>query len=327
MDETIRQNVTSTGSTFANNKCLDKEFELPVRVCKNPAPPFHQLLLLTILFTNRVNFTNRSLITQFIETILDLERPHLSSVILDFHRVVTLDTCTEQHLAEQARRLDQAQPPVHILITGAQEAQEIHKRLVKRGLRCGWASENSLLPVGSTAPIVETASAHFKGLIEALELHLPRDNLSIEDFMNKYGLTICELSPEQAVSCGRYACKPKYLVLQGEVMIQYGHDEPDRTQQPFRSACWEAINEAIQWCSRIIHQKSKPHAAQHTHSKRLTSLDVWDKQLDKYTCAHAVSDPCWILFVDPKNMVVDSTTIFVDGEKKKHLPLLRSIAS
>jgi hypothetical protein len=292
-----------------------------------------------------------------------MEKPAFTYMVLDFRHVVALNTCVAEFLAKQARRLAQASPRVYTIVVGIHAGSEVHARLEKGGLDCDCESRNSLQglseegsmtcvfdsvemflrishaarpkeacishttsSVTRSLPGIGANSGYFSSVVQQIVSHLPATNLSTEQCMVKYGLTICEIFPGHAVSCSWYAYKPTYLVLQGVVIIRNGHGAPNRIQQPFRAACWNAANEAFQWCSPFCRRSNIRQAPQDAPPKHLTSLDVYDKHSHGNSCAHAVKKSCWVLFVDPESIFAEGGWM-LEGESAKYVPSLEIIAA
>jgi hypothetical protein len=284
-------------------------------------------------------------------------------MVLDFRPVVALNTCVAEFLAKQAQRLAQARPRVYMIVVGVHVGSEIHVRLTKGGIDCDWDSANSLqglrkesfktrvfdsreqfLRISHAAGPKEACisyttssatyfslgtganSTYINDIMQKVMLQLPRTDLSIEQCMVKYGLTLGEILPGHAVSCTWYAYKPIYLVLQGEIIIRNGHDASNRIQQPVRAACSRVVSEAFQWCSGFFGHAITPQASQDAPGERLMSLDVYDKHSRGNSCAHPVKRSCWVLFVDPESIVAEGGWMF-EGDDAEYVPSLRKIAA
>jgi hypothetical protein len=323
--------------SFRNNRsdAIGKDLELPnYEPGVSPTAHFHQQLVPPMIcLTNRVEFTDRPFIARFIENILSMDRPVPSYIVLDFHRVVALETCVATFLAQQARRLALQQPRRHLIITGAKRNSEIGNRLLHGGLtECHLANSLQNLPDSlqdlpdnsktsmeyrafdsvelflrishSVSPQADRFLSNVSNEVDLPSSGADRDNVCISSIIRRLqpllpdlGLAIWEILPGQAISCGRYAIRPHFLVLSGEVIL---HDCPipslsTSSQQPFRMACSKVLTDLPSWFTRSAPPRSFPPF------KTLTAHRLYDHSSQKYACAHAGNEACWILEADPQN--------------------------
>lgn len=301
-------------------------------VCTHPTLPTatlgRQPLPPIIRFSNRVQFTDKRAISQFIDGVLVATSTSVPYVILDFQHTTAMESSIASFLAQQAVRL--AVRSTHLIVTGASRGSEIEVRLAHGGLGCDWNLANSIEEVPDHTrnerkekgtvlyrsfdsieafvrgcPSSETcygrscagrargeAGLHMNTILERLARDFPD--------MARYGITLGRFALGHSILCQRYPIRSAFVVLSGGVVIQGPHDLPSEksAQQPFRSMCLAAFAYSHQWLQLIARGRGQQKEA----SRRiLLPGDLYRDALE-YTCAHADSTICWILEVDACNV-------------------------
>jgi hypothetical protein len=113
------------------------------------------------------------------------------------------------------------------------------------------------------------------------------------------GLVVRKVDQGEAIACARYPFRPSFIILEGLVAVRGLHAEPSEAAK--RRSIREAIPVAVKAVFRRQNQTKGGGTAITEVSRHEAGPKVIEPSFS--SCAHAVSDPCWILDINGKDAI------------------------
>lgn len=261
-------------------------------------------------------------IQRFLETLRSVSHGKPLCLIVDLQAVDVIETCVADFMRGQAMILTRLSPTWSLVIVVSEENRVITSDLGRGNLKLKWPpvtvlDDSCVLAFQSLEIAIRThryeslvgsdvATVSFESLEELSRVmtypQIPTiyERLHLLYDLHAAGLKVRKLSRGEVVSCVRYPFRSNFIVLAGQVIVRkVRHDNPNRLPQgTVRQATIKAskalVSQLLRRRAQVLEEDSLIRAYQ--------TGDKFESSAETLCCAHAASEVCWILDIDPGNI-------------------------
>jgi hypothetical protein len=275
------------------------------------------------------------LLEQFMEDVPDATNDTAQYIILDLRTVDSLETCVAQFLSNRTSWLLRSPRRRTLVVIASPRSARVVDILEREGFVLRWhtitrdiadtANTTATLPImayehldqavrslraihlhatklGTVDNTDDATACDNHQIIKQLLSDLPNPKLSPLERLDRAGLVIRTIRQGEAISCARYPLQCTFIVLSGKVGIRRLHADAVNldSQKPVRGATSAALKSLFVW---LFNRKSSRMQTGTAAEKYLSVGERFDTDIYGFSCAHGVSESCWILDIDPSNEV------------------------
>jgi hypothetical protein len=235
-------------------------------------------------------------------------------IILSLEDVDIVETCVAESIQRQIKRFAETQTSLDIVVP--RMAPVVHD--LRRGkLELRWHSCCSTTnPADDHTNAYETLEGAIRdcrygafsrsfavereeSLATSTRVILEQQRVStlVPNFANlrSAGLVVRRIDQGEAISCARYPFQPSFIILEGLVAIRRLHADPSEAAER------RSIREAIPVAVKAVFRRQTRTMGDCTPMTEVCRHEAGPEVIKPHflSCAHAVSDSCWILYIDP----------------------------